>query len=154
MSKPSPVKPKVRFQRTSILVADLPRALTFWQDVLGFEQVFTKTSDEESYSYDVFDISRDVEITFCVLGTPEQRNVIALTEVPGMPPSTERPRRVAAVVECRDFDAVVSQSKALGLKVYDEDHLVTKDGRQGREAGIVDFDGNLIAVYLITEAAP
>ena len=147
-------KPLVRFQRSSLLVADMDRALTFWRDTLGFEVVFHKTSAEESYSYDVFEIPRDREMRFCVLRTETQANVIGLTEVKGLEPSTELPRRSAVVAECRELDAVVAKSKALGLKVYREDHLVTKDGREGREVGIVDFDGNLVTAYLITQAAP
>jgi len=38
------------------------------------------------------------------------------------------------------------------LTVYPEDKLITKDGREGREIGIVDFDGNLVVIYLITKA--
>jgi len=147
-------KPRIRVQRTTFLVADLPRALTFYRDVLGFDVVFTKDSDAASYSYDVFEIPRDSVLRFCVLGTPEQTNVLALSEVPGLAPITDLPRRSAIVIECRDFDQVVDGARALGLKVYEEEELLTKDGREGREIGIVDFDGNLIAAYLITKATP
>ena len=146
-------KPRVRLQRPTLLVADLERALTFWRDVLGFAVVFTKDSESASYSYTVFDIPRDAPLRFCVLGTSEQRNCLALSEVRGLPPITATPRRSAVVVECADFDHVVTESRALGLTVYPEEKLLTKDGRRGREIGILDFDGNLVAVYLITEAA-
>ena len=147
-------KPRIRVQRTTFLVADLQRALTFYRDVLGFEVVFTKDSDAASYSYDVFDIPREAPLRFCVLGTAEQANVLALSEVPGLAPITDMPRRSAIVIECRDFDQVVYGARALGLTVYPEEQLLTKDGREGREIGIVDFDGNLIAAFLITKAAP
>ena len=145
------MKPPVRLQRPTLLVADLPRALAFWRDTLGFEEVFTKDSDAASYSYTVFGIPRGTPVRFCVLGTPGQRNCLALTEVPGLPPVTATPRRAAVVVECADFDRVVERSRALGLHVFPEETLLTKDGRKGRETGILDFDGNLAAVYLITE---
>jgi len=90
---------------------------------------------------------------FAVLGTPEQKNVMALTEVPSAKLIKELPRRSAIILEIVEIDRVVAESKALGLKVYDEDKLITKDGRVGREIGIVDFDGNLVVIYLITKAA-
>jgi hypothetical protein len=77
---------------------------------------------------------------------------MALTESPGLAPATG-PRRSAIILETPDIDRIVADAKALGLTVYPEDHLVTKDGREGREVGIVDFDGNLVVIYLITKAA-
>lgn len=147
-------KPTVRFQRANFVVADIDRALTFYHDVLGLELVFIKDSAEDSYSYDVFEIDKSNKMRFAVLAAPGQSNVMALTEVPGAKPITEMPRRSAIILEILEIDRVVSESKELGLKVYGEDKLITKDGREGREIGIVDFDGNLIVIYLITKAAP
>jgi len=146
-------KPKIRFQRANFVVTDIDRALTFYSDVLGFDVVFIKDSAEDSYSYDVFEIDKSNTMRFAVLGTPEQKNVMALTEVPSAKPITELPRRSAIILEIVEIDRVVAESKALGLKVYHEDKLITKDGREGREIGIVDFDGNLVVIYLITKAA-
>lgn len=147
-------KPKIRFQRSNFVVADIDRALTFYRDVIGFDVVFVKDSEADSYSYDVFEISKSDKMRFAVLGTPEQANVMALTQVPSAKPITEMPRRSAIILEILEIDRVVEQSKALGLKVYHEDLLVTKDGREGREIGIVDFDGNLVVIYLIMKGAP
>ena len=147
------MKPKIRFQRSNFVVANIERALTFYKDVLGFEVVFIKESAADSYSYDVFEIAKSNAMRFAVLGTPEQANVMALTEVPDAKPITAKPRRSAIILEILEIDRVVEQSKALGLKVYPEDKLITKDGREGREIGIVDFDGNLVVIYLITKAA-
>jgi len=146
-------KPKLRFQRSNFVVADIDRALTFYRDVLGFDLVFIKDSDAASYSYDVFEIARGNKMRFAVLGTPEQKNVMALTEVPDAEPIEAMPRRSAIILEIPEIDRVVAQSNALGLTVYPEDKLITKDGREGREIGIVDFDGNLVVIYLITKAA-
>jgi len=63
------------------------------------------------------------------------------------------PRRAGIVLDVADIDGVIAGASELGLRVYHEDHLVTKDGREGREYGIVDFDGNLVVVYTITKAA-
>jgi len=146
-------KARVRLQRANFLVADIDRALTFYEGVLGFEPVFIKDSEPDSYSYDVFEIERSSTMRFAVLRTDDQPNVMALTEVAGLPPATAEPRRAAIVLDVADIDQVTTDAAALGLKVYHEDHLVTKDGREGREFGIVDFDGNLVVVYTITKAA-
>ena len=72
------------------------------------------------------------------------------------PPSAAplpHPRRSAIVLEIDDPDAVMAGARALGLTVYDEEVLKTKDGRIGREIGIVDFDDNLIVIYTILGAA-
>ena len=147
-------KPAIRFQRNNFVVADIDRALTFYRDVLGFSVTFIKDSAADSYSYDIFEITRDQDMRFAVLSTPEQSNVMALTEVPNAKPIEAYPRRSAIILEITDIEGVVNASKDLELKVYPEDHLVTKDGREGREIGIVDFDGNLVVIYLITKAAP
>jgi len=147
-------KPKIRFQRSNFVVADIDRALTFYEGVLGFDVVFIKDSAPDSYSYDVFEIETSNAMRFAVLGTPQQKNVMALTEVPSVKPITDMPRRSAIILEIVEIDRVVKVSKALGLNVYGENKLITKDGREGREIGIVDFDGNLVVIYLITKAAP
>lgn len=148
------MKPDIRLQRANHVVADIDRALTFYVDVLGFSLVFIKDSAQDSYSYDVFEIDKSNKMRFAVLGTPDQPNVMALTEVPSVTPIEATPRRSTIVLEITEIDRVVEQSKALGLTVYPEDKLITKDGREGREIGIVDFDGNLVVIYLITKAAP
>lgn len=139
-----------RFQRGNFVVSDLERSLAFYRDILGFEVAFSKDSPEDSYSYEVFEISRDRNLRFAVLSTPSQARVMALTEIDGDLPEAPLPRRSAIVIEHEDIDAIVAASMAAGLEVYPEDHLVTQDGREGREVGIVDPDGNLVVLYWIT----
>ncbi|CAM3722985.1 VOC family protein [Litorimonas haliclonae] len=146
-------KPALRFQRTNFVVADLEKSLTFYRDVLGFELAFSKPSESDSYSYDVFELPKK-QMQFAVLSAPGQPRIMALTEIEGGLGYQEKERRSAIVLETPEIDRIVTESKALGLKVYHEDKLVTKDGREGREVGIADFDGNLVVLYLITKAAP
>ena len=135
-------------------MADLPRALTFYRDVLGFDVTFVLPPNPASYSYPVFDIPRAAVMQFCVLSTATQERVMALTEITGIDLApTSHPRRSAIVLEIEDPDAVMAGARALGLMVYDEEVLHTKDGRTGREIGIVDFDDNLVVIYKITGAA-
>ncbi|OYY77654.1 MAG: hypothetical protein B7Y43_10020 [Sphingomonas sp. 28-62-20] len=144
----------VRFQRGNHVVADLERALTFYQSVLGFDVTFTLPPNPDSYSYAVFDVPREAAMRFCVLSTATQERVMALTEVKGVDIAPlPHPRRSAIVLEIDNPDAVMAGARALGLTVYDEEVLKTKDGRIGREIGIVDFDDNLIVIYKILGTA-
>lgn len=144
---------ELRFQRANFLVSDIDRALIFYRDILGFNVEFIQELDEASYSYSVFEIDRDRGIRFAALSTASQERVMALTEVSGPLPQLPLPRRSAIVLEIADIDGVVSASRDAGLTVYEEDHLVTHDGREGREVGIVDPDGNLVVIYFITKQA-
>lgn len=141
----------VRFQRGNFVVARLERSLEFYRDILGFEVAFVKDSDEESYSYPVFEIPRDRKMRFAVLSTATQPRVMALTEVAGDLDPVPHPRRSAIVLEMPDLDTVLEKSRAAGLTVYPEERLVTQDGREGREVGIVDYDDNLVVLYWITK---
>jgi catechol 2,3-dioxygenase-like lactoylglutathione lyase family enzyme len=144
----------VRFQRGNHVVADLEKALTFYRDVLGFDVAFTLPPNPDSYSYPVFDIPREAVMHFCVLSTATQERVMALTEIKGIDLAPlPHPRRSAIVLEIDDPDTVMAGAHALGLQVYDEEVLHTKDGRTGREIGIVDFDDNLVVIYKITGEA-
>jgi catechol 2,3-dioxygenase-like lactoylglutathione lyase family enzyme len=145
----------IRFQRGNHVVADLEKALAFYRDVLGFDVTYILPPNPDSYSYPVFDISREAVMHFCVLSTPTQERVMALTEIKGIDlPPVPHPRRSAIVLEIADPDTVVAGARALGLQVYDEEVLRTKDGRVGREIGIVDFDDNLVVIYKITGEQP
>lgn len=144
----------VRFQRGNNVVADLDRALVFYRDVLGFAVTFVLPHNPDSYSFEVFDIPREARLRFCVLSTDTQERVMALTEVTGVAlAQAPHPRRSAIVLEVDDPDAAVRGARELGLTVYDEEVLITKDGRKGREIGIVDFDDNLVVIYKITGVA-
>ena len=144
----------VRFQRGNFVVADIDRAMAFYGGVLGFTEEYRQGHNPESYSFPIFEIPAGAELGFVTLNAPGQPRVMALTEIKGVVlPPMPAPRRSAIVIEVADFDAVMDGASALGLKVYDEERLVTGDGRFGREVGIVDFDGNLIVIYKIDTAA-
>lgn len=145
-------KPPVRFQRANFVVADLDRALTFYEGVLGFEVTYRKGHNPDSYSIPVFEIPEGAELGFAILSLPGQPRVMALSEIAAIDlDPVPHPRRGAIVLETQDPDGVMAKSRALGLKVYEEGRLETHDGRIGREIGIVDFDDNLVVIYLIPE---
>jgi catechol 2,3-dioxygenase-like lactoylglutathione lyase family enzyme len=141
----------VRFQRGNFVVANIEKSLEFYRDILGFEVAFMKESKSDSYSYPVFEIPSDRKMRFAVLSTETQPRVMALTEVEGPIEPAPHPRRSAIVLEMPDLDTVLEKSRASGLHVYPEEHLVTQDGREGREVGIVDRDDNLVVLYWITK---
>ena len=144
----------VRFQRGNFVVADLDRALTFYEGVLGFEVEYRLGDNPDSYSRPVFDIPDEAKLGFVTLNLPGQRRVMALTEMTGITlEPIPHPRRSAIVLETYDPDAVMTRARELGLTVYEEEVLKTQDGRVGREIGIVDFDDNLIVIYNFPEAA-
>ncbi len=147
-------KPRVRFQRANFVVQDIKRALNFYVDVLGFEVAFEQGHNPDSYSFDVFDIPAEAQLGFCVLSAPGQPRVMALSEIKNVDlEPVAAPRRSAIVLETADPDAVMAGARKLGLHVYEEEVLETHDGRIGREIGIVDFDENLVVIYLIPDAS-
>lgn len=147
-------KQPTRFQRGNFVVSDLDRALTFYEGVLGFEVTFRKGHNPDSYSIPVFEIPEGAELGFAILSLPNQPRVMALSEIKNVPmPPVPHPRRGAIVLDVADPDKVMAGSRALGLHVYEEGRLETHDGRIGREIGIVDFDDNLVVIYLIPDAA-
>lgn len=144
----------IRFQRGNFVVADIERSLTFYRDVLGFTVEYILGHNPDSYSIPVFEMPEGAELGFAALNTPTQLRVMALTQVSKVELSpVPHPRRSAIVLEAEDPDAVVAGARALGLQVYEEEVLHTKDGRVGREIGIVDFDNNLVVIYKILEGA-
>lgn len=153
MSETPQEKSPVRFQRANFVVADIDKALTFYEGVLGFEVTFRKGHNPGSYSIPVFDIPDGAILDFAILSLPDQPRVMALSGIGAIDlRPVPHPRRGAIVLETQDPDKVMAESRALGLKVYDEGRLETHDGRIGREIGIVDFDDNLVVIYLVSDA--
>ena len=69
----------MRFQRANYLVSNKERALLLYRDILGMNLDFMKVSEEDSYSYDVFDIDDSIPIEFALLSYENQPRVMALT---------------------------------------------------------------------------
>ena len=101
-------------------------------------------------SYDVFDIDDSIAIEFALLSYQDQPRVMALTILgDGNLEKNPLPRRAAICIEVDDVDDAVSKCNENGFHCYGEDHLITHDGREGKEVGILDDDGNLIVIYKI-----
>lgn len=140
----------MRFQRANFLVSDLDRALVLYRDILGMKVDLIKESEEDSYSYDVFEIDRSIKLNFALLSYENQPRVMALTELgKNSLAKASHPRRSAIVIEVADVDDILKKALENNFKIYREEKLVTHDGREGREIGISDDDGNLIVIYKI-----
>ena len=109
-----------------------------------------KESEEDSYSYDVFEIDRSIKLNFALLSYENQPRVMALTELgKNNLVKATYPRRSAIVIEVADVDDILKKALENNFKIYREEKLVTHDGREGREIGILDDDGNLTVIYKI-----
>ena len=145
------VENTLHFQRATLVVADLERALRLYRDILGFTVEYILGGDAVAYSRQVFDLPAGAVVRLCTLNAPGQPRTLALVEASGvaLPPSVGV-RRSAAVLRVADFDSVLAGAAALpDVQVIAEHPLRTHDGRIGREAGIVDADGNLVVIYSI-----
>ncbi len=140
----------MRFQRTNYLVSNANRALLLYRDILGMTLDFKKQSEDDSYSYEVFDIDKSTPIEFAILSYKNQPRVMALTILgEGNLEKNSLPRRAAICIEVDDVEEVLNKCREYGFHCFKEEHLVTHDGREGREVGILDDDGNLTLIYKI-----
>ena len=140
----------MRFQRANYLVSNRDRALLIYRDILGMDLELIKQSEDDSYSYDVFKIDPSITIEFALLSYKDQPRVMALTIVgDGNLEINPLPRRAAICIEVDDVDDVLKQCEKNNFHYFKEEHLVTHDGREGREVGILDDDGNLTVIYKI-----
>ena len=143
----------MRFQRANYLVSNKERALLLYVDILGMNLDFMKESEEDSYSYEVFDIDDSIPMEFALLSYENQPRVLALTILgDGNLEQNPKPRRSAIVIEVDNVDETVAKCKENGFHCYRDDHLITHDGREGKEVGILDDDGNLVVIYKIEKA--
>ena len=143
--------------RTSLLVADLERSLTLYQDILGLELGRVSDTPADSYSYRFFNIEPGAMKRFAYLsGEDGYANVLGLGEVPGIELNLpESPRSAAYVQTVADVEGVKEQVEALGLETIPPVEFMSREaGKPGMEFGIIDFDGHLILVYGLLRPAP
>lgn len=147
----------VRVQRTTLLVADLERALRLYRDVLGFTVAFVKDSDSASYSYPAFAIPPGARIRFATLDAGLVPRALGLTEVQGaLLPRPTGIRPAALVLETRGLKELLRriESTLPAVRVLPAGELVTHDGRRGIEVALWDEDGHVIVLYEIVPPSP
>lgn len=137
------------FKRTNLLISDLAKSLTIYRDILGFTVHKVSESNEDSYSYPVFNIPKEAKLKFCTLDSPDQIRTIALTEITGivLPPPPSSPRMSASVIRVKDLPGTMKKIEALGLEITKPKIAVGSDGNTFLEQAFVDFDGHLIVLY-------
>ena len=141
------------FKRVNLCVSDLDRSLFIYRDILGFTIDYQKDSAEDSYSYTVFTFPPTAKLRFVTLNSATQKRTLALTEVKGIDLSPMPvPRMAAAVINCPDFEEVISKVRAAGLKVIEPQALLDLDGSaKGKEGAFIDHDGHLIVIYVLND---
>ncbi|RKR15249.1 catechol 2,3-dioxygenase-like lactoylglutathione lyase family enzyme [Maribacter vaceletii] len=139
----------IQFKRATLLVADLKKSLSIYSDILGFSVNYIKKSEDDSYSYPVFNLPKNAQVTFCALDSPSQKRTFALTEVKEYKlPEPKGPRMAVLVLQVDDLKKMISNIASLGLETLDflKD---TTDGESYLEQAFIDFDGHLILLYEI-----
>lgn len=137
------------YKRVTLVVADIDKSLEVYRDILGFTLNSRKASDDDSYSYPVFNIPREAKVAFATLDSPEQERTIGLTEIKGVPlPKNEGIHMTASVIKVADLDTVMDQIAALGLNTVDQT-TDSNDNFTFKEAAFWDFDGHLVVLYEI-----
>ncbi|KAA1244928.1 VOC family protein [Aquimarina sp. RZ0] len=135
------------YKRVTLCVADLERSLKVYRDILGFTINYIQSSEKDSFSYPVFNIPNEADLTFATMDSPSQERTFALTEIKGVSlPKQEGIHMVASVIKVDNLVSVIKKIKALGLKTTD---VKTDENEYATfiEQAFVDFDGHLIVLY-------
>lgn len=139
------------FQRACFLVSDLDKALSVYQDLLGFTCTKLSVDDPESYSYEIFNVPRHIQTRFATLSSADQVRTLALIEVPGATIQSGSMLSAAPVINVADVTKVLDVAVQMGLKVLDiRDHPSTDTGPGRKEAAFYDHDGHPVVIYEVT----
>jgi len=136
------------YKRVNLVVADLDRSLTIYQDILGFEPGTIMESGLDSFSYTVFNFPKEARLRYVYLGEPDEKRVFGLTEATGidlpLPPSA--PYINTSVIGITDLEAKFKKLEAMGLTVTPSK---ISGGAEFKfiEQAFIDFDGHMI-VYI------
>ncbi len=143
------MKAGLHLKRPCLLVADLARSLTLYQDILGFRlDYISEEASADSYLYKVFQIPAEATLKFATLSTEHEARALALTEVKGVElPPLPMPHRLGLVVQVSEVADVVEEVRSLGLEVVEPSYFTAPPNLAFTEQGIVDFDGQLIVLY-------
>jgi catechol 2,3-dioxygenase-like lactoylglutathione lyase family enzyme len=145
-------------KRPALVVDNLDRSLAIYRDILGFKVQFTKESAADSYSYDVFNIPRHINMRFATLTADgPDVSIFGLIEAPGARPklAPDAVRGSAVVIHLDDLDGARRLLRQRDdVTLLPEFALTTQDGRKGREVAMIDPDGHAILLYHIESATP
>ncbi|WP_394972670.1 VOC family protein [uncultured Croceitalea sp.] len=135
------------FKRTNLVISNAEKSLEIYRDILGFSIFSRKKSAPDSYSYPVFKIPKEAEISFITLNSPTQERTLALTEVKGIElPKPGVPIMTAAVIKVGNLKKVIEKIEALGLEIT-EPRRAKNHEFYFVEQAFIDYDGHLIVLY-------
>lgn len=139
------------FQRACLLVSDLDKALNVYQGLLGFTCTKLSVDDPDSYSYEIFNIPRDIQTRFATLSSHDQVRTLALIEVPGAKIQSGSMLTAATVINVPDVAKMLEDAAQMGLKALGiRDHPVTESGPGRKEAAFYDHDGHPVVIFEVT----
>jgi len=140
------------YKRITLVIADIDRSLTIYRDILGFTVHHINDSNEDSYSYPVFQLPKEAKIRFCTLDSPDQVRTIGFTEVKGIDlPKERHPHMTASVIRVKEIESVMAKISALGLYTTEIETDTNTNDLTFKEQAFVDFDGHLIVLYEMTK---
>lgn len=135
-------------KRPCILVQDLERSLTLYQDILGFQPTYRSAASPESYLYKLFDLPSTAQLTFVSCDTPQSERALAITEAKNLDPEFFlTPARIALVTQVKSVPEIIAKIQPLNLPVLPPNQFQTQSGSTFIEQGIQDFDGNKLVLY-------
>ena len=134
-------------KRPCLLVQDLARSLTLYQDILGFKMTYQSSADPGSYLYTLFELPAEAQLTFASLDSASDQRVLALTEVKGISLPLSRQPTSASVIQVDGLTHVISEAEKLGLTYYKPNIFSTRSQTQFTEQVLIDFDGHRLVLY-------
>lgn len=134
-------------KRPCLLVQDLARSLTLYENILGFKMTYQSPADPGSYLYTLFNLPTEASLTFASLDSDVDERVLALTEVKGISLPSQAQPMSASVIQVNDLRRIIAEVETLGLKIYAPNTFSTRPHTQFTEQVIVDFDGHRLVLY-------
>ena len=136
------------FQRMCLLISDLDQALALYRDLLGFKVEYIGVDDPDSYSYEIFNIPRDIQTRFATLSTEDQVRTLALIEVPKTQIQSSELLIAAPVIHVESVTDVLERAEAQGFQTTaPRTHPAPENGPGRSEAAIYDADGHPVVIY-------
>jgi|SaaInlStandDraft_1057018.scaffolds.fasta_scaffold12709_3 catechol 2,3-dioxygenase-like lactoylglutathione lyase family enzyme len=139
-------------KRSLLMVSDIDRSLIIYRDVLGFEASEIVQTDENSFSYPVFNVPKEGKMRYVFLNEPDETRVLRLTEVTGvdLPSLPNRPYMNTTVIAIDGLEDKFETLKSMGLELTPIKQAKGVDF-YFIEQGFIDFDGHLIFCYEILQ---
>ena len=135
-------------KRPCLAVADLPRALSIYQDILGFRLDYESEASPTSYLYPVFKLPPEAKLKFAALSTEYEPRALTLTEVKGIPlPPPTVPHRAAIVLRVPEVATVIQKLSQLGLEIIAPNTFDAPPNLKLKEQAFWDYDRHLIVLY-------